>query len=450
MPPVGLACSLLVLLTLSSTAAAGDGNRLAYLDEPCDPYHVGRDTPKLITPQWVGQPGVEAVIVLAIDDLREPARHEAFLRPILERLKKIDGRAPVSLMTNQTDPNHPQLQKWLAEGASLEAHTWDHPCPLLQGGDLPAAKATYDRSVDLVAGIADNRPVAYRMPCCDSMSSVSPRFFAEIFNQTTPKGNFLALDSSVFLLLTANDPALPRRLVLDADGRGRVESGEWRVESAERAKPESHHSPLTTLHSSGRFRKYVPTDKVIANLIEDYPYPYVIGRLCWEIPVLMPSDWDAQHLNGVCSPTTVADLKAAVDAVVVKRGIFSICFHPHGWIRNDQIVEVVDYAVDKYGGKIQFLTFRQVYDRLTNNLLQGQPLRAADGRDNGVRVLDVDGDGYMDVVIGNRQAQQTRVWDPKGEGGRGKGEGGRRKGDGGRGKGERRPDAGPAARSRCN
>jgi len=428
MPPVGPACSLLVLLMLGSMAAAGDGNRLAYLDEPCDPYYVGLDTPKLITPQWVGQPGVEAVIVLATDDLREPARHEAFLRPILERLKKIDGRAPVSLMTNQTDPKHPQLQKWLAEGASLEAHTWDHPCPLLQGGDLAAAKATYDRSVDLVAGIADNRPVAFRMPCCDSMTSVSPRFFAEIFNQTTPKGSFLALDSSVFLLLTANDPELPRRLVLDTDGRETVQSGQWIVN---RPEPKTLHSPLSTIHSPGRFRKYVPTDKVMANLIEDYPYPYVIGRLCWEIPVLMPSDWDAQHRNGVCSPGTVRDLKAAVDAVVVKRGIFSICFHPHGWIRNDQIVEVVDYAVDKYGGKIQFLTFRQVYDRLTDNLLQGQPLRAADGRDNGVRVLDVDGDGYMDVVIGNRQAQQTRVWDPHGEGGRGKAEGGRGKGEGG-------------------
>ena len=424
MPPVCPACSLLVLLTLSSIAAAGDGNRLTYLDGFCEPYYVGLDTPKLITPQWVGQPGVEAVIVLATDDLREPARHEAFLRPILERLRKIDGRAPVSLMANQTDPKHPQLQQWLAEGASLEAHTWDHPCPLLQGGDLAAAKATYDRAVDLMAGVANSRPVAFRMPCCDSMSAVSPRFFAEIFNQTTPKGNFLALDSSVFNLFTANDPELPRRLVLDTDGRETAESAECRVESGKPPKSESHHSPLTTLHSSGRFRKYVPTDRVMANLIEDYPYPYVIGRLCWEIPVLMPSDWDAQHLNGVCSPDTVRDLKAAVDAVVVKRGVFSLCFHPYAWIRNDQIVEVIDYAVDKYGGKIQFLTFRQVYDRLTDNLLQGQPLRAADGRDNGVRVLDVDGDGYMDVLIGNRQTRQTRVWDPKGEGGRGTGEGG--------------------------
>src|SRR5687767_5810262 len=60
---------LAVLAVAVSDAAAdpGDGNRLTYLDGS-DPYYVGRDFPKLITPQWVGEEGVEAVIVLAIDD----------------------------------------------------------------------------------------------------------------------------------------------------------------------------------------------------------------------------------------------------------------------------------------------------------------------------------------------------------------------------------------------
>ena len=35
------------------------------------------------------------------------------------------------------------------------------------------------------------KPVSFRMPCCDSMNSVSPRFFTEIFGKTTPGGNFL-------------------------------------------------------------------------------------------------------------------------------------------------------------------------------------------------------------------------------------------------------------------
>ena len=138
---------------------------------------------------------------------------------MLERLKKIDGRAPVSIMTNRIDPRHPQLQTWLKEGVSLEVHTYDHPCPLLQGGDFAKAKATYDRCVDLMDAIPGNRAVAFRMPCCDSMNSPSPRFFAEIFNRRTPAGNFLSIDSSVCNIITANDPQLPRELVLDDQAR---------------------------------------------------------------------------------------------------------------------------------------------------------------------------------------------------------------------------------------
>lgn len=378
----GPLCLFLVFLVLCTSARTDDGNRLAHLDEGCDPYYVGLHTAKLVTPQWVGEEGVEAVIVLSTDDLREVDKHEQFLRPILQRLKKIGGRAPLSLMANRVDADHPHLQKWLGEGLSLEAHTYDHPCPLLQGGDLASAKETYDRAVDLVAAVPNHRPVAFRMPCCDSMSSLSPRFFSQIFNRLTPGGNFLSVDSSVFLLFTADDPQLPRGLVLDADGRE-------------------------------KFRKYVPTDRVMANYVEDYPYPYVIGRLCWELPTLMPSDWDAQHRNGVCSPLTVRDLKAAVDAAVVKQGVFSLCFHPHGWIRNDQLIELIDHALARHGKKVKFLTFRDVCQRLTENVLGGHPLRAADGRDNGVRVLDVNGDGYMDAVMGNEKVRQTRLWSPR-------------------------------------
>ena len=115
------------------TALAGDGNRLAYLDE-MNPYYPGRNFPKLVTPQWVGEEGVEAVVVLAIDDMRGYEKWETYLRPILERLKQIDGRAPVSIMTCDIDPKEPHLQTWLKEGLSIEVHTVDHPCPLLSEG----------------------------------------------------------------------------------------------------------------------------------------------------------------------------------------------------------------------------------------------------------------------------------------------------------------------------
>jgi hypothetical protein len=184
-----LLAGLLAWSALACPASAADGNRLAYLDGN-DPYYVGRGFPRLATRQWVGEDGVEAVVVLAIDDMRDPKKYETFVRPILRRLEKIDGRSPLSIMTCQVKPDDEQLQAWLKEGLSLETHTIDHPCPLLAGGDFARAVSTYERCVDLLASVPGNKPVAFRTPCCDSLNTVSPRFFAEVFNKTTAKGNF--------------------------------------------------------------------------------------------------------------------------------------------------------------------------------------------------------------------------------------------------------------------
>lgn len=372
-------CLGLALLCVRASAS-DPGNRLTYLDSPVNPYYVHREMARLITPQWIGEEGVDAVIVLAIDDMSDAAKYEQYLRPILDRLKQIDGRASMSIMTQRIDPTLPQLKSWADEGVSVEAHTRDHPCPCLQKNSLDGAKATFDQCIDQLSALPDGGPVAFRMPCCDSMNSVSPRFFTELFQKTTPVGHFLTMDSSVFMLYTADDSSLPRPLVIDEDGRE-------------------------------KFRKYLPTDRTMVNFVENYPYPFVIGRLCWEFPCLMPSDWVAQHYQGKCNPDTVRDFQAAVDATVLKQGVFSLCFHPHGWIRNDQVAALVDYADRQYGKRVKFLSFREVQRRLDEHLLDGQSLRTADGRDNGVRVLDLNADGFMDVVIGNPAVRATRVWD---------------------------------------
>jgi hypothetical protein len=343
-----LIMAALVCVAALSAVHAGDGNRLTYLDEN-NPWYPHAGFPKLITPQWVGDEGVEAVVILAIDDMRDTKKYEEYLRPILVRLKQIDGRAPVSIMTCSVDPKDEQLQQWLAEGLSIEVHTVDHPCPLLAGGDLAKAKSTYDRCVDLLNEIPNNRPVAFRMPCCDSLNTVSPRFFAEIFNKTTEKGNSLQASSSVFNIFTSDDPDIPRELVQEADG-------------------------------SERFLKYIPKNlnrngavfDTFVNTIENYPYPYVINKLCWEFPCVVPSDWEAQHLHGKNNPKTVEDLKAALDITVIKQGVMNLVFHPHGWIRNDQIVEIIDHAVKTHGKKVKFLTFREAVERLNGNLLDGR------------------------------------------------------------------------------
>ena len=97
---------------------------------------------------------------------------------------------------------------------------------------------------------------------------------------------------------------------------------------------------------------------------------------------MVPSDWQAQSLHQPNNPLTVEDMKVALDLTVVKKGMMNLVFHPHGWIRNDQMVELIDYAVEKYGKKVKFLTFAEVTERLNQNLLSGTPLRDEQGREN--------------------------------------------------------------------
>ncbi|MBI2804313.1 MAG: polysaccharide deacetylase family protein [Planctomycetes bacterium] len=375
-----LSALLLVFPVAAQPPRATPGNRLAYLDD-LDPYYPHAKFPKLTTPQWVGEPEVEAVVILAIDDMRESKKYEAFLRPILDRLKKIDGRAPVSIMTCKADPKDSRLQTWLKEGLSLEVHTVDHPCPYFKLG-FAKAKDTYDRGVDMLHAIPNNKPVAFRMPCCDSINTPSPRYWAEIFNEVTNSSrsgerNYLSLDSSVFTVFTSGDPELPKNLVLE-DGRE-------------------------------RFKKYLPADRQFVNWIENYPYPYLIGKYCWQFPCMTPSDWQAQHLHKPNNPLTVRDWKAALDSTVIKKGVFNMVFHPHGWIKAEQVIDLIDHAVARHGKKVKFLTFKESHERLQKSLFRGESWRACA---ESVLLLDVNNDGYLDVVDLRSRAAKTYLWDP--------------------------------------
>lgn len=208
---------------------------------------------------------MEAVVIIAIDDMRETERFEDYLRPIIDRMKTLHGRAPVSIYSNTLDPTHPHLQTWLAEGLTFEVHTLTHPCPLLKEGDLLTAMETYHDGVDLMAAIPGNEPVAYRMPCCDSLNTTSPRFLNKIFGQSSAEGRVLAIDSSVSQVFSAADSDLPKELVREPDG-------------------------------TDRFWKYLPFPS-FATTVENYPYPYVIGKTGWEFPFTVPSDWTAQNLQ---------------------------------------------------------------------------------------------------------------------------------------------------------
>ena len=388
-------------------AVAGErlGSRFAYLDER-DPYYPNLQFPKLTTPMWVGEPGVEAVVLLSIDDMsrtnspvklpsyaKAPEVYHEFLRPVIERLRRIDGRAPITVFTLQTNPDDPVVQRMLAEGLSIEAHTYTHPVPFFRTNtpaapapdSLAACRSDFLECVANLHALRGNRPVAFRMPGCDGRNTTSPRFYAELFPLRTPRGEFLAMDSSIFTYFTADDPALPRDLLFEADGREKF----------------------------GKFVRGIPYTRHYHNSVVNYPYPYVINGTIWELPAMIPGDAHGVHAYKAKNPQTVADWQRAIDLTVLKQGLYTLCFHPHGYIENGQVAELVDTAARKYGKRIKFLNCPEIHERLTTNLLGGATLRSRTGADNGVRLLDVNGDGYLDVVIGNSQRRETRIWDPR-------------------------------------
>src|SRR5690606_7519823 len=131
-------------------------------------------------------------------------------------------------------------------------------CPLLAKGDFEAAAHTFHAGVELLNRITGNVPVAFRTPCCDSINSPSPRVYAALLARTNASGQFLRMDSSIVMILTASDPALPREMVIDDERRP-------------------------------RFRKYLPFESFVTT-VENYPYPWVIENRIWEFPCLAPSD----------------------------------------------------------------------------------------------------------------------------------------------------------------
>ncbi len=151
------------------------------------------------------------------------------------------------------------------------------------------------------------------------------------------------------------------------------------------------------------------------NTIENYPYPYVIGKLCWEFPCMTPSDWQANHLHKPCNPQTVADWKAALDCTVIKQGVFAFVFHPHGWIKNDQMVEFIDYAVAKHGKKVKFLTFKEAAARMNRSLFDGRDFGKLNRSSTGRADVPLDDEtGYASIAIydvkGSRVHFKGRTW----------------------------------------
>ena len=139
--------------------------------------------------------------------------------PSSSRLKKIDGRAPVSIMTCRSMPDDPHLQTWLKEGLSLEVHTLDHPCPLSKTATSQSREG--DRTTDASICWRDSEQQAGRVPhaLLRFAEHAEPALLRRDLS-TTPRRRKPPLHrSSVMTLITPGDEALPREIVLARRGR---------------------------------------------------------------------------------------------------------------------------------------------------------------------------------------------------------------------------------------
>src|SRR5690606_12457496 len=155
------------------------------------PYYPRLDFPKLVTPMWIGEKGVDAVVMLSFDDMGRrratgptrlysyharvdlhPENYLQATKPVADRLRQIDGRSPITIFANEVDPSDPVLQQLLREGFSIDAHTLTHPVPLMRtqhAGPIgePSLELVVEDFVGCVANlnqIPNNRPVAFRTP----------------------------------------------------------------------------------------------------------------------------------------------------------------------------------------------------------------------------------------------------------------------------------------------
>ncbi len=126
---------------------------------------------------------------------------------------------------------------------------------------------------------------------------------------------------------------------------------------------------------------------------------------------MVPSDWEAQNIQQPNNPKTVEDMKAALDAVVIKQGVFNLVFHPHGWIRAEQVVELIDHAVAKHGRRVRFMSFWEADFALCDYDRASADLRENDGAHTGKFILDINSDGYMDVFD---PGGLSRTWNVRG------------------------------------
>jgi len=267
---------------------------------------------------------------------RTPQR-EKFLGPpqLLNRLKQIDGAAPVSIndglnQTRKIPNSNPGSKRTLAR----DPHRKSSVSSLTNGNFQAAGRHLQSlHRIDEIASPATNRsPCACRAairltaPARDSLPkfSIAP----------TPPNQFLTIDSSVMNILRQ------RHILTALSCYGRV----WRGKI-----PKIHPLPFLR-HTIEDIRIHTSSVSSAGNSLRLFRALEAQAGHPWMSTTRLPSPTGKQR------STPPSASKAHDDDLP-----------PARLDSKRALVELIDYAVQKYGTKVKFLTFREAQERLNQN-----------------------------------------------------------------------------------
>lgn len=323
----------------------------------------------LPTPAWIGEQGVDAAVIVSVDDLRgaKLQKYNDFLSPILQELRSNNywsEQANPSITIFACDLFGLTASRItnLTRTYDLQVHTISHNCPLFDEAredKITATKSANDEIKRSIAHLQDSgvEVAAFRAPCCDSQNEAMPNAFANMLIESN-----LTVDSSVCVVL----------------GRD--------------------------AHNDSKQQSYLPSG--FDNFITNYPYPYVADNKIWEFPFVSPSDFQF-NLSGASKNKIVPEWCASLDSIVRARGTMVLLLHPNGWVSPDSVVEFIQYAAKTYGTRLKFLSIADANKRIQQNVLQGERL-------SNIKLVDINADGFLDLRL-SKPGSRPRdiVWDDR-------------------------------------
>lgn len=327
-------------------------------DEADDEWRWTVPNASLTTPQWIGEKDVDLAVFLVGDDVHfldlVKPEFKAEMRASTEKTWTVFMQEPQQLAQVESSPLQFGLRMRPRQCGNFDSSSD------FDTDDLKAID-------DALAQIPEPRPVAHRFPCLDWSSRVSGSLITRL-SGVSKLGNFIEADTSIV--------------------------------------------NFQNKHAASMFPN--------ATWIDDYPYPFVTGNhLLMEFPS-GPCDslycgWTGAECRRTFGEHWLSMWQAIVGHAFTRKGIVVFCCHLASEQKPspEKVTQFVKHVRTETDGRARFLTFKQAQQRMQEHMFFGQALRRSDGLDNGVRLLDLNQDGYMDVVVGNELVTKSGIWDAK-------------------------------------